>query len=470
MLEQLRSFRDVTRYPRAVNALIDGLECHTVDIYRGLSTGFKVSDGGTHLFGVSSPGDGGIEVFVSKKAATLVGTVLHVWLAANRIPRVERFNEEVRLEMLQSTDSTNGLPVSIRDEIQQATPSELLFLLQRLRLGKSSHYLIAAIQEYCEHILLEQTEELSWVDMHSRRYLGGELDMPQLIQTRLEKFARGGAMILPTLENLLHLHDIVEHTVVQSLYCGDRKPLDTLVDILLHAYDPWESWTSTDYVDIKADLFALIFFSALRKAALDDVYIEATDRCPYFLSQSDQAAVFAELWAVGSQCQGYFGILPRDMGHIVYCRYRDELKNAPPPVEMDGAGLMTCYANPEDILAAEKKVRQERERDMFVPYYGQYGGVVRRWEKAASELGSLTIFCFPAMVDVLLLSLVGRGLFVTAFMGDSLEIGCYALLISLLLGAGVTGWVGSTGSYYLNHVCSPYRPITSWRNTNFIFY
>ena len=60
------------------------------------------------------------------------------------------------------------------------------------------------------------------------------------------------------------------------------------------------------------------------------------------------------------------------------------------------------------------------------------------------------------MIDVMLLTFVGRGLFVTAFMEvDYLEMGCYALLISLLLASGVTGWVGSIGSYYLNHVsCS----------------
>ncbi|MDA4808064.1 hypothetical protein NY486_19545, partial [Enterobacter hormaechei] len=80
-----------------------------------------------------------------------------------------------------------------------------------------------------------------------------------------------------------------------------------------------------------ADLFAVIFFTVLRRAAFEDVYLETTDRCPLFLSQPDQAAVFSELWTLGSQCENYFGLVPRDFGDIIYHRYNKELDDLGAP-------------------------------------------------------------------------------------------------------------------------------------------
>lgn len=56
-------------------------------------------------------------------------------------------------------------------------------------------------------------------------------------------------------------------------------------------------------------------------------------------------------------------------------------------------------------------------------------------------------------MDVCLLSFVGRGFFLTAFMSDDDRLAAsYALLTSLLIAGGITGWTGSVGGYYLyNH-------------------
>lgn len=51
-----------------------------------------------------------------------------------------------------------------------------------------------------------------------------------------------------------------------------------------------------------------------------------------------------------------------------------------------------------------------------------------------------------------MLTIAGRGLFMTAFMEPHhVQVATYALLASLLLTAGVTGWVGSAASHYLPH-------------------
>jgi hypothetical protein len=467
IIQQLQAFRRSTQFSQALEALIDSLTSRTTAIFRGLATGFQVADSAAHFWGVSSTNENCLDIFVSKTSPSEVATILHVWLAANGVPRVLRFEEEARLDKLIVSEwkPPKNIPVSIRAEMELATPSELLSLMQRLRLVTESHPLTKAMQDFSEHVLLERASNLAWTAAHSRKLWEGEVDMRKLFCTRLEEFARSGASELPTLDNLLRLHEQADCLMQQSLFTGDRDALNTLTTALLHAHDPWNSWTEeARYVDVNADLFALIYFTALRKAALEDVYIEATDRCPFFLSQPDQAAVFSELWSVGSQCYGYFGIFPRDLGRLVYDRYQLHLRAHPPPAHFEGGALMTCYASPAELLEAKQARAAERKELATLPASDGYGKTFVRWGTKVQEFGALSIFCLPAIIDVLLLTFLGRGLFVTAFMGiDFIEMGGYALLISLLLAAGVTGLVGSTGNYYLCHVSC--RPLFSDKNS-----
>ncbi|CAG2010890.1 unnamed protein product [Fusarium graminearum] len=77
---------------------------------------------------------------------------------------------------------------------------------------------------------------------------------------------------------------------------------------------------------------------------------------------------------------------------------------------------------------------------------------LKLWRKKFADAGAMSIFCLPAIVDVTMLTFIGRGFFMTAFMDpDHLEVAGYALLVSMLLTAGVTGWVGSVGHYYMAH-------------------
>jgi hypothetical protein len=462
LIQKLRHFQHQSKHGNLVDALIDGLTRQQVNIYKGLGTGFTVPDSTADFWGLSiahfgsaSP-RGVIDLFISKRSPSDIGTVLHTWLAHHGVSRVQRYEEELRLERVLAADVDPDLelilPLSIRTDIERSTPAEALFLLQQMQASQVKHPFRFGIEEHCRVILIDEASASSWKDAHSRRFLDGSISMQTLLEQRLVDFVRMGSTQLPSLGNLMQLFHAVEKIMADALFDDDLNKLNLLRDALLQAYDPWNSWTdsSCEYVDVNTDLFALIFFCALRGAALEDIYIEATDHCPFFISQPDQAAVFSELWVLGSQCELYFCMLPRDLGEIIYAKYRSFLNANPPPEgKWGGKNLMTVYSKPEPSTSTGL----EMDADGPARRGFNMQKTVQHARKLFLEFGALSIFCLPAIIDIILLTFVGRGLFMTAFMDNAhLEAAILALLISLLLSSGVTGWVGSVGNYYLCNV------------------
>lgn len=451
-IESLCKFSPLSKYQHLIDALIDGLTKQVVNVYKGLGSGFTVPDSSAEFWGLSvtpseSPAEE-VDIFISRRSPSDIHVILHTWLAHHGVPRVHRFDEELRLERMLESPMERNLPLCIRHDIETGTPAEILFVLQQIQICQVDNPFKSAIEAFCKATLICDTSSISWNDAHSRRYLDGSVTLAALLERRLKEFTELGATQLPSLDNLIQLARLVEEIVHDCLYHADREPLNIMTDALLHAYDPWNSWTNCSNVDVNADLFALIFFCILRKTALEDVYIEATDRCPFFLSQPDQAAVFSELWVLGSQCELYFGILPRDLGEIVFNQYRDFLKAHPPPPGDWSGKIMTVYTKPEATILDRDMDPDGPARDGFNVHKTS-----QHLRKLFLEFGALSIFCLPAILDVLLLTFVGRGLFMTAWMGrEHLPAACYALLISLLVSSGVTGWVGSVGNYYLYNV------------------
>ncbi|KAF3761887.1 family 4 glycosyltransferase [Cryphonectria parasitica EP155] len=460
-LEAFQQYPRASRHYQLVQSLVAGLKARNIFIYKGLGSGFTLPDNAAEFWGVSAahkvskdhylhpdstPTE--IDLFISRRCPSDVQTILHTWLAHHDVSRVERFEEELQFERaLGASEEDITLPLSIRHQIDNATPAETLFLLEQIKVSSLNHHFKFGIEEQCRSVLIDQTSLQSWNHATSFGFLSGTQDMESLLRRRLQDFVRLGAQKLPSVTNLLHLYHLVDRIVVDALFSADRDKLNTLTDALLHAYDPWSSWTSCDHVDINADLFALIFFSALRKGAFEDVYVETTDRCPFFLSQRDQAAVFSELWALGSQCEAYFGMLPRDLGEIIYDRYREFLEDNPPPMGFKDKKIMTVFAKPDPMPggADEEMGPDGPSRKDF-----DMSKTVINIRKKFADFGALSIFCLPAIIDILLLTFLGRGLFMTAWLGnDHLTAACYALLMSLLISAGVTGWVGSIGNYYI---------------------
>jgi len=66
------------------------------------------------------------------------------------------------------------------------------------------------------------------------------------------------------------------------------------------------------------------------------------------------------------------------------------------------------------------------------------------------KLTFLGIFAVPALIDISLLSTIGRGLYLTTYMSDEEKTSATtALLLALLTCGGIGGWISSGGSYYL---------------------
>lgn len=442
-----------------LEALIDGLSQHRISVFKGLDSGFGTPSGDAYFWGVSHNRKGTpaefVDIFISLKTASDAATVLHTWLAHHGMSRAERYAVELELERACEDNPKLRLPSSITTALERATNAELLFFLEQLRVTQFTHEFRKPMIELCRRLLIDEAASGQWRRLHSLRTLEGTVEMKELLETRLEILARRGASRLPLLENLLKLHDQMESMVADALYYGDKRSLTIVSDALERVYSPWCA-DRDKTADTNADFVALLYFHALRKAAFEDVYLESTDRCPYFLCQTDQAAVFSELWVLGSQCEIYFGILPRDLGEIVYNRYKNHLTRHPPPVEAPKEPN-------ETIITMYWSVSTAGEQDGKLPA-GSYAAPVtsdnkiRHWRKRVQDFGALSIFCLPAIIDVVLLTFLGRGLFATAFMDPThVAASGYAILISLLLAAGITGWVGSGGHYYMPHVSPVYR-------------
>ncbi|RSL61030.1 hypothetical protein CEP54_006442 [Fusarium duplospermum] len=454
LLASLRSLQQTTHCQGLVHDLISGLASRQIRVFKGLKTGFQIPRADVSFWGVSKGRDAAtdrcVDIFISLKAPDDAAAVLHTWLAHNGVLREQRFEEELRLEEANNTLDGSGLPVSIRESIKRGTYGEVLSLTQKLRVSKISHPMTDAASQYCRSLLIEETSKVAWRRLCARAALDDSLSMRDVLKMRLDHFMRQGADKLPALDNLVRLYEVTQKTVDEALFFGDRKVLKAMTQTLLSSFDPWKSENNCDYIDVNADLFALIFFKILRRSAFEDVYLETTDRCPLFLSEPDQAAVFSELWILGSQCQIYFDLLPRDIGQVISKRYRLLLQDDPPPADYRrGKEIMTMYPS-SDVRPVEEEVDRTNPSSPSLDLTAYER--IQKWKKQFAAAGALSIFCLPAIVDVTLLTFVGRGCFMTAFMEpDHLEVSGFALLAAMLLTAGVTGWVGSTGNFYLAH-------------------
>src|ERR1700759_2520611 len=62
----------------------------------------------------------------------------------------------------------------------------------------------------------------------------------------------------------------------------------------------------------------------------------------------------------------------------------------------------------------------------------------------------LSVFAIPALIDIILLTTTGRGLYLSAFMEkEEQHNATLALMISLLLSGAIGTWISIGGTYYL---------------------
>jgi hypothetical protein len=453
-----------------VEALLEGLTRGKITIYKGLDTSMGTHNREDHFWGASyareEEGPDCFDIYLSLKvpAECEATTILHTWLAHHGVRRLERYVMETELEAkIEGRADSAGLPLSIVNALEEGTTSELLFICEQIRVSPGEMHddpFQAAIVQRCEHLLLDRSSRASWRKVHSLSLLDGSISIRGVLQKRLAHYVDQGAVALPNLDNLVHLFKKMDKTVCDALFAGNRDTLTAIVEPLHEAVQTSAPGSGTP-IDLNVDLLCLMFFSILRREAFHDVYLETTDRCPYFLSQPDQAAVFSELWILGSQCEIYFGIVPRELGLIIFKKYEQYLAQNPPTEKEAGDGFknaegtLTVYADPSGCVVEEPDEPAGGTMGAYeslhtAPAFSR--ARLREWKRRILDFGAMSIFCLPAIVDVVLLTLLGRGMFVTAFMKPAHILAAgYAVLTALLISAGVTGWVASIGQYYMPH-------------------
>lgn len=418
-----------------------GLMAKQINIFRGLDSGFCLPESRGHFWAVTDVDeDGVLNIFVSLKAPDLATTAIHAYLAHRGVPRRARM--DVEMTLLETTLKKGELHPRLLAELEGSTYSELLHMLEQITVARAEDPILTQVKVECERLLIDEATHRSWVELHSHKFLAREVTIFDLLEVRLRHFAKQGATAVPQIYNLVDAFSRIDDAITAALYSNDESALSILSGPVW-ALTRSDSPTFSDM----ADLYALMFFCSLRRHAFEEVYMETTDRCPLFLQQRDQAAVFAELWVLGSQCEKYFGIKPKALGGIIYDEYRNYLHLSPPPVESwTGTEVFTAYhkVKAEDldtaiVIGSEVKSGSNGQATAAMPFRARL-----------AKASFLTIFCVPAIVDVGLLTFLGRGLYLTAFMTlEERVMANYAVLAGLIMTAGITGWSGSTGGFYL---------------------
>lgn len=416
-----------------------GLLSNQIKIFRGLDSGFCLPDSRGHFWAVTDVDEDGIlNIFVSLKTIDFNSTVVHAFLAHRGVHRRSRFDIEMHI-LTAGRSSIPSLHPRLQHELETATYAELLHMLGQITVAQVDDPILIAMKEECEKLLIDETSNRAWIEIHSHEYLASRAAIDDVLLTRLAYLVKRGSQALPQLIDLAQAFWKLDEALRIALYESDESKLTLLSQPLIRLIS-----RETERFDDCTDLYCLMFFCSIRRLAFDEVYLETTDRCPLFLQQHDQAAVFAELWVLGSQCEKYFGIKPRALGAIIYDEYRDYLHVYPPSSESwNGVDVFTAYHKVKN----EDLDRQVAIGSDVKPNATPAVPLRARLAKASF----LTIFCVPAIVDVGLLTFLGRGLYLTAFMTlEERVMANYAVLAALIMTAGVTGWSGSTGGFYLH--------------------
>jgi hypothetical protein len=426
---QASSWDDKTAIKQLIEliATVQGDDTDHLRVYTGLDTGFH-TDNNSQFWGFydNASGSDVIDLYISAKAQDLPGTLLHTFMSSLGLSRTQCFMTEVALaKQSGSLVDRWDLPGRVVQDIKQLSPSETLLLSQRLVNSTCDHEYISLstrILRCCEYQLMERPSILQLKES-TTAYLAGEISVEELISYRIEWYHEQGCQY-PDPSVAISLFREINGRLQSLLLNREREVLSQLETV-------FRTILEKDHLDASADLFALSVFCAFRRLALDEIYLEVLDRNPLPNGHSDQAACFAEMFATGSQCESYFNTTPNRLGTIISKRYFSYYKTYQPPVRDDMATeLPTAYSSNHIDLDLNAK-------PIAVPLYYQ--------------IGFLGVFALPALVDISLLTTIGRGLYLSTYMSENEKsMATVALMVSLLLCGAFGTWISSGGSYYLH--------------------
>lgn len=416
-----------------VQDFIGGLKDGGIRVFRGLDSGFMLPENRFHMWSVSEETNGVRHIYVSLMAKDLTATLLHTFLLLHGTRRRRCF--EIELVLSSSENLAQGLPPRLVNELRSSTYAELLNHLHQIRRSRDSKcFILKNVTQFVQYLLVDETTRASWKRTHGEGFLSESISVPELYRLRLDWMIKEGVPYIPDLDALVRMHMIVEYNIVRALRACNTAAIETLTKTLCDAFA-----ISTGETSIEQDFVALMVFCVFRKYGVEETYIESSDRCPVYHFQTDQPGVFSELWVIGSQCEAYFDVTPGILGAMHYARYRSYLQDNPPPADAwNGKDVFTAYhkvenPTPEGTVPGDASIVNpfEAKNAIFFP----------RLQKFAF----LSVFCLPAVCDVMLLVFLGRGVFQTAFMsGPEIAYSTLGLLTALLLCSGTIAWIGSS--------------------------
>lgn len=393
-------------------------------VYSGLQSGFHVESGAVY-YGMYDyeRADQCLILYLSNKATDRAGTILHTYLSSRQITRTECFLVE------QIMADRNGrlqqqpwkLAPRLVHDLQTLSPLEALLFMKRLASSRETSSLLTQVRVCLESQLVDAPSLTQLRVTCSTGYLSGHVSAEDMIAARLAWLADKGCDVPDAYEASKLFHDVSER--LYEVLMGLES------DVFAQLGDGMQKIVLGPQLDAGADLFVLAVFSAFRKMALDEVYLEVLDRNVYPNHSADQAGCFAENFGLGSRCDSFFDTTPRSVGRILSDRYRDYYAEFQPPMREDGfTELPTAYFSmqvdfdPEDGKTA-------------IPFY--------------YRITFFGIFALPALIDVMLLTTIGRGLYLTTYMtSEQKTMATTALMLSLLMSGSFGAWICSGGSYY----------------------
>ncbi|KAF2127910.1 glycosyltransferase family 4 protein [Dothidotthia symphoricarpi CBS 119687] len=398
-------------------------------VYRGLDSGFHTPRK-ARFWAVweVDPETNLTTIYVSKNVTNLTEVLLHTYLSASGCSRYQCLLMEYNLNRFPSEPrSPKCLPQRMADDLRLLSPADLLLYLQHL---KFSHWggggcpLISTIRVECQRLLIDMPTYQQLKNQSNMDYISGTITDGILVKSRLEWYT------LHRLETFsqhkaIELFRHIDITFRQLLMRRDRHQLDKITFMI-------EDLTSKPKIGSTADYILFCIFCAAKKAAFEEIYIEVSDRNKLFNQYSDQSAAFAELFALGSQCEAYFDISPSEMGIILSKKHRDHYNRVEhqPPMQVPKAPI---YAPIHTVVQSDIDLDH---KSCTVPGYRRFT--------------FLSIFAIPVLIDILLMSTTGHGLFLSAYMTrQQQKYGSIAFLCSLLLSGAIGTWVSIGGTYYL---------------------
>ncbi|KAL4937830.1 hypothetical protein BDV06DRAFT_202134 [Aspergillus oleicola] len=409
-----------------------GTDDDRLRIYSGLHSGFRTRYE-TQVWGMFQQDPvGAFNIYLSGKTEKeRAGTILHTFMSSRGYSRYQCFMAEVALATANNTLSEEWqLPTRIVSDIEQLTPTEAMLWLRRLSLTLCQECadLTAKIRACCEYNLMEVPSLAQLRALSSSEYLSGKVSVEDLVAARLVWYWEQGCWA-PDAAAATALFKEIDSRLPQILMACDATTLGQLANVI-------QGILLTDRIDAGADMFALAVFCAFRRLALNEIYLEVLDRNPLPNGHTVQAACFAEMFALGARCDLYFDMTPKLLGKIISARYRKYYDvHQPTRREEAFTEIPTAYASMEIDL-------DPNGEDRKMPFY--------------YRITFLGIFALPALIDITMLTTVGRGLYLTTFMSDTDKtLATTALMVALLVCGGFGSWISSGGSYYLYAMAFP---------------